>query len=68
MLWILARKDANCLMIPKAELDTVPEEAELLSWYEPLYESWMLMGICQPAGPQARIESDPVRKSDDLKA
>lgn len=49
MLWVLARKeDRLSLMIPKAELDLVPDEAELFSWYEPLFDAWMLKGICTP--------------------
>lgn len=48
MLWVLARKDGLSLQIPKAELDMVPDEAELLSWYEPLFDAWMLKGICTP--------------------
>jgi len=46
MLWVLARKEGLSLMIPKAELDSVPAEAELLVWYEEHFDSMMLKGIC----------------------
>jgi len=48
MLWVLSRKEGLSLRIPKAELDAVPEGAEILSWYEPLFDVWMLKGIGSP--------------------
>jgi hypothetical protein len=49
MLWVLARKDGLSITIDKKELELVPDEAELLTWYEPLFDAWYLKGICGPA-------------------
>lgn len=46
-LWLLARKEGLSLSIPKADLETIPAEAELLEWYEPLFDAIMFKGICK---------------------
>lgn len=73
MLWWLARDgDSLILQIPKKELESIPEGAELLVWYEELFDSMMLKGICssinQPdiATPvvQKPVEEAPILHSE----
>ncbi len=48
VLWVLARREGLALHVPKAELDLVPDEAELLYWYEPIFDEVIVKGICKP--------------------
>lgn len=48
ILWVLARREGLSLHIPKADLATIPPEAELLQWDEPMFDAVMLKGICSP--------------------
>lgn len=48
ILWVLARREGLSLQIPKVDLATVPDGAELLQWDEPLFDAVMLKGICSP--------------------
>lgn len=53
LLWVLAREEGLSLKVDKQALDNIPAQAELLVWYEPLFDAVMLKGICatiqQPA-------------------
>lgn len=56
MLWVLAREAGLALHIPKKDLESIPEGSELLCWYEKLFDSMILKGICSPSG-----EGKPVK-------
>ena len=48
VLWILAREAPTMLMVSNRDLITIPDEAELLCWDEPLYDALIFKGICKP--------------------
>ncbi len=47
MLWVLARTAGLSLSIDQTELDSVPKDACLLVWKEPLFNATMLKGLCE---------------------
>jgi len=49
ILWILARQsDTTTLQIPEADLVKIPDEAELMTWKEQLFDAVMIKAICKP--------------------
>ncbi len=46
VLWVLAREAPTMLMVSNRDLITIPDEAELLSWDDPLYDAVIFKGIC----------------------
>lgn len=58
-LWVMVRKDPGLLVhLSKEELNAIPEDAELLSWFEPLFDSFVLSALLQhvDSGPRVKVE------------
>jgi hypothetical protein len=46
ILWVLARNAGLSLHVPMLDLNTIPDDAELLSWHEPIFDAMILKGLC----------------------
>lgn len=61
ILWVLARDAGLSLHVPMSALTTIPDNAELLSWHEPLFDAMLLKGICEHADCDPKMNAKPVK-------